>query len=91
MALVLTLGVGKDFYVEGARVTVVDVISPTCFSLQLESGEMFHVTADEWKEILPGVLVQSALEKSRAAHTARVAIEAPGLRILRGESFRSQG
>lgn len=89
MALILTLRKGHDFYVDGRRVVVGKIFSATNFTVRNDQGGVFNITDSTWTEVLPGVRVQAAIPRGQSMSIARVAIEAPGRKILRGEAFRA--
>lgn len=84
----LSLRKGHDFFVENTRVVVSSVLSGVEFVLKLPNGELMTINDTDWTEILPGVLVQSAIPKNQSGSVIRIALNAPGKKVLRGELYR---
>jgi len=88
MALVLSLKQDQSFYLNDQKVTVTEVITPTCFVLELE-GQPKPVTVDDSHsvEIVPEVWV--AAGKPVSVGLIRVVIDAPReILILREENYQ---
>lgn len=89
MALILSLRQGHDFYVEDERVVVSHIFTTTQFNLMTDDGEVHLVTEDTWAHILPNARAQAGIPREQDGAIVRVAIEAPGQRVTRGELYRA--
>jgi hypothetical protein len=87
LSLILTLRRGHDFYVEDSRVVVSNILSSVSFNLRLDDGTIVRVGDQKWEALLPGVLVQAGIPRGQNNNVIRIAIDAPGKRILRGELY----
>lgn len=91
MALILTLRQGHDFFIERQRVLLSKVRSSMDFDLKTPFGHIHKVTEHGWIQILPGVKVQAAIPQDQDGRLVRVAIDAPGKNIVRGNLYRKNG
>lgn len=84
MALVLSLKVGDVLSVGDHKISVT-AIKGGKFTVSLQGKETL-VGSDVWEELTAGVFLQVALHRPhRGNNQIRVAINAPGLHILRGQ------
>jgi sRNA-binding carbon storage regulator CsrA len=88
MALVLTLKVGEDFFVNHDQVLVQEIVSPTEFTLRrTRDGASIPVREGRAVEVFRGVFISVGARGQN--DLARVAIEAPrNVMLLRGDNYR---
>lgn len=90
MSLVLTLRLGHDFYIEQTRCFVSRVYSSVKFAVRCNGSEPVVLDDQDWVEVEPGVRMRAGIPQDQTGSIIRVAIEAPGKKILRGELYRKE-
>lgn len=91
MALVISVKKGGDFFVGDDRFVLTEIINPKEVLLCKENGDVVHVTGQLWSELLPGVKVQAGTPGNFSSRkVVRLAIDAPGVFISRGELYRKR-
>lgn len=92
MALVLSLRVGHDFYVDNKRVVVAWIDSPYRFGIKKDNGVVITLTEDQWQQVFDGVRMQAGIPRNPdSASLVRVVIDAPGIDVVRGDLYRKKG
>jgi len=91
MALVLSLKLGQDFFVEAVRFILIEVTNDVCFRLKCEAedcNDEFTITDKQSVEIMPEVFVSAG--DCQQLHAVKAVIEAPSdLLVLRGDKYRN--
>lgn len=90
MALTLTLREGHDFYAGDLRFIIADVITPMVFAVEDSHGLCHSVNSESWVELASGVKVSSGIPRKQEGKVVRVLVEAPGIKVLRGDLYREK-
>lgn len=90
MALTLTLREGHDFYAGDTRFLIAGVITPMVFAIEDTNGLTHTVTSEDWVEITEGVRVCSGIPRKQEGKVVRLLVEAPGIKVLRGDLYREK-
>ena len=89
MALVISLPVGQDFYIEDERIVVSWIESPYQFGLRVNKETVVEVTDEKWVGLIPGVRVMAGTPRNQNQNTiVKVMIDAPNKQVLRGPLYR---
>lgn len=88
MALTLTLREGHDFFIGDQRCVIDSVRTPLDFKVIVDGGGQHRVTDGYWTEVTNAKL-QAGIPRKQDGKIVRIMIDAPGLKVLRGDLYRA--